>query len=122
MAFAIWCAMASEPRPAIDMAHLGTYTQGDRGLELELLTMFLPSAQGYIDAMADSLDEAQAKAWSTAAHSLKGVALGVGAWEIAELAKAAETLHDNAQAVRHDAVREVQAALERVRSFVAELN
>ena len=31
--------ISAAPSP-IDMEHLGTYTQGDRELELELLTMF----------------------------------------------------------------------------------
>jgi len=109
--------MASEPRTAIDMVHLGTYTQGDRSLELELLNMFLPSAQGYIDAMA----EGQGEIWWTAAHSLKGVALGVGAWEIAALAEAAEGHRDSAQPVRHEDVAALQTAWESVRCFVANL-
>ena len=72
--------MESDPGPAIDLEHLGTHTQGDRDLERELLSMFLPSAQGYIDAMS----AAAGSVWWTAAHSLKGVALGVGArnWPI----------------------------------------
>ncbi len=109
--------MMTEPRPPIDMTHLGTYTQGDKALELELLTMFLPSAQGYLDAMSDGQDEK----WWTAAHSLKGVALGVGAWEIAALAETAEGHRDSPPAVRHDVVVKLQAVLERVRCFVADL-
>ncbi len=107
--------MASEPRPAIDLVHLGTYTQGDRALEGELLRMFLPSAQAYIDAMAAGPGES----WRTAAHSLKGVALGVGAWDIAALAEAAEGHRDGAAPLRRQDIEALQAALERVRCFVA---
>ncbi len=112
--------MASEPRPAIDLIHLGTYTQGDQALERELLSMFLPSAQGYIDTMKDSQDDG-ADRWWTAVHSLKGVAQGVGAWEVAVLAEAAESHRDSAPPVRHDDAGALQAALERVRCFVANL-
>ena len=55
--------MGSDPNPAIDMTHLATYTQGDRELEVELLTMFLPSAQGYIDDMATANIAGDGVAW-----------------------------------------------------------
>lgn len=108
--------------PAIDMAHLATYTQGDRALELELLAMFLPSAQGYIDAMADGNTAGDGEAWWQAAHSLKGVALGVGATELAGLAEIAEGHRDGAYDIRADDVAALQSAMKRVRSFVAALN
>ena len=103
--------------PAIDLAHLGSYTQGDRAMELELLTMFVSSAEGYIDTMAAGGGEA----WWSAAHSLKGVALGVGARELSTLAEAAEAHRDSGQLVRDEDVAAMQAALERVRCFVADL-
>lgn len=114
--------MASEPEPAIDLAHLAQYTQGDKALELELLTMFLPSAQGYIDAMAASEGGTDDESWSRGAHSLKGIALGVGAKELAELALQAEEHRDDSAAIRGGDVAALRAALERVRCFVADLN
>ncbi|MBC8240858.1 MAG: hypothetical protein H8E30_10335, partial [Alphaproteobacteria bacterium] len=62
-----------------------------------------------------------AEGWA-AALSLKGVALGIGAWAIAALAEAAEGCRDSPPAIRRDAVVEMRAALERVRCFVAALN
>ena len=73
----------------IDLAHLGTYTQGD--------------------------------SWWKGAHSLKGVALGVGAGELAALAERAEAHGNSSAAVRGDEIAAIQAALERVRCFVADL-
>ena len=108
--------ISAAPSP-IDMEHLGTYTQGDRDLELELLTMFLPSAEGYLDAMKLGSGEA----WWTAAHSLKGVALGVGAGEVATLAEAPEELQDAPPGPRANQIAALGAALERVRDFVAAL-
>ncbi|MFP6698840.1 MAG: Hpt domain-containing protein [Alphaproteobacteria bacterium] len=107
--------MESDPGPAIDLEHLGTYTQGDRDLERELLSMFLPSAQGYIDAMS----AAAGSVWWTAAHSLKGVALGVGARELADLAASAEPLRDGGRDVH---IVKLRAELERVRRFVADMD
>lgn len=114
--------MASETRPPIDLAHLGTYTQGDQALERELLGMFVPSAEGYIAAMAEAGAQAHGEDWWKAAHSLKGVALGVGAWEVAELAEAAEGRRGAVPPACQDVVANICAALERVRCFVAALN
>lgn len=110
--------MESDPGPAIDLEHLGTYTQGDRDLERELLSMFLPSAQGYIDAMS----AAAGSVWWTAAHSLKGVALGVGARELADLAASAEPQRDGSSGGRDDHIVKLWAELERVRRFVADMD
>ena len=115
---------ASDPRPDIDLEHLGTYTHGDRDLERELLSMFLPSAQGYIDAMSEAAGggagETMEKGWWTAAHSLKGVALGVGAGELADLAASAEPLRDSGGGDRDGHIAKLRVALERVRRFVAD--
>ena len=114
--------MASEPGPAIDLDHLGIYTQGNRDLELELLTMFLPNAQGYVDAMAEQAEVVHdSEAWWMSAHSLKGVSLGVGAGQVAEVAEAAELLRDGAAHRRQEQTAALRSALERVRRFVAEL-
>jgi HPt (histidine-containing phosphotransfer) domain-containing protein len=111
---------ASEPGPAIDLEHLGTYTQGDRDLERELLSMFLPSAKSYIDSMSAAAGGGAGHDWWTAAHSLKGVALGVGARELADLAASAEPLRDSGGGDRDDHIARLRAALERVRRFVAD--
>ncbi|MDP6563590.1 MAG: Hpt domain-containing protein [Alphaproteobacteria bacterium] len=105
-------------RPAIDLAQLGTYTAGDRDLERELLELFVPNAEGYIDAMAAG----GGAPWSAAAHGLKGVAKGVGAWQLAELAEAAEALSEASPGDRAAAVAGLRAAHGRVRSFVADLD
>jgi len=77
--------------------------------------MFLPSAQGYIDAMS----AAPGSVWWTAAHSLKGVALGVGA---RELAASAEPLRDGGRGDRDVHIVKLRAELERVRRFVADMD
>ena len=110
--------MGSDPRPVIDLELLGTYTQGNRDLERELLSMFLPSAQGYIDAMS----AAAGSVWWTAAHSLTGVALGVGARELADLAASAEPLRDGGRGGRDVRIVKLRAELERVRRFVADMD
>lgn len=68
-------------------------------MELKLLTMFLYSAQEYIDAMAAG----EGDDWWKGAHSLKGIALGVGAGELAALDEWAEAHGDSSAPVRGNA-------------------
>lgn len=76
-------AAAGEP---IDRAHLTRMTFGDAGLERELLQLFDRQAAILVDRMHAS-DTATIAAL---AHTLKGSAVGVGAAEVVEAAKAVE--------------------------------
>ena len=72
----------------IDHAHLRRYTMGNRELEVEVLQLFA----GQAPSTLRDLTEAQTqKAWHIAAHTLKGSARAVGAWQIAKIAADAET-------------------------------
>jgi HPt (histidine-containing phosphotransfer) domain-containing protein len=106
----------SEPTAEpIDLDHLSQYTAGDPALEAEILGMFVPSAIAYVDQMQDGATNTD---WHVAAHSLKGVARGVGAFEVADLAEAAEKVEAAAQRERERHVISLRRALERVRVFV----
>jgi len=71
----------------IDHAHLGRYTMGNRALEVEVLELFAGQAPL---TLADLRRADTAKAWHIAAHTLKGSARAVGAFEVADLAALAE--------------------------------
>lgn len=101
--------------PPIDLDHLAQYTAGDAVVEAEVLGMFVPNAAQYIDTMAAG---GQADDWRIAAHSLKGVARGVGAFEVAALAEAAEKVEASARDERQRHVADLRRALARVRDFV----
>lgn len=76
--------------PLFDRAHLSRYTDGDSGLESELLGLFRDQAQrclGLMDGVAER------GAWRAATHTLKGSARGVGAFALADLCEEAEELH-----------------------------
>ena len=75
--------------PAIDLVHLARQTDGDEALEAELLAMF--DAQAAKLAARLALPEVGAQAKADIAHRLKGSALAIGAWRVAEAATAAET-------------------------------
>ncbi len=73
----------------LDRAHLARYTGGEPALEREILGLFLEQAATLIEKLAGS----QAPdSWRFAAHSLKGSARAVGAWELAALAERAEKM------------------------------
>ena len=71
----------------IDWDHLEKYVVGDDALRDEILTIFVEQA-GKLMAQfdADQTDEG----WKTTAHTLKGSARGVGAWDLGALCEEAE--------------------------------
>lgn len=70
-----------------DAAHLAQYTDGDKALETELVGLLKAQAENCLAAMAGAPD---VNAWKAAAHTLKGAARGVGAFELGEACQRAE--------------------------------
>ncbi len=100
----------------IDMAHLRRYTLGDRGLEKEVLDLFLAQLPSIIGALGVS---ETGDVRSRAAHTLKGSGRAVGAWRIAALAEDIEdVMRANSQAALQPLVDQIEAAVDDVRGFV----
>jgi len=101
----------------IDLAHLARMTLGERGLEVEVLTLFDRQAAVLLARMRDSAPAAVA----AFAHTLKGSACGIGAWRVAEAAAAVET-----DAIRSDAgeiaeaVARLAAAVDEAKAVIAD--
>ena len=74
------------PRP-VDLVHLAKYTMGNRELEHEVLTLFTRQSLIYLERLRSAADR---KSWNEAAHTLKGSARGIGAWQVAEIAESLE--------------------------------
>ena len=72
---------------AIDLVHLARQTGGDDVLEQELLALFAEQCQRQITIIREAADRMKC---ADAAHTLKGAALAVGAWNVAEAADAVE--------------------------------
>ncbi len=72
---------------AVDFAHLERYAGGDQALVGEVLELFREQAGVWMRLFEPS---APADAWRDAAHSLKGSALGVGAFILAKACEGAE--------------------------------
>lgn len=79
----------SETGGLIDYQHLDKYVSGDAALRDEILEIFAEQLEMLVlrfDALQHDND------WKDTAHTLKGAARGVGAWELGMLGERAEEL------------------------------
>jgi CheY-like chemotaxis protein len=99
--------------PVLDLDHLCAFTEGDPQLERELSTLFLATAEMYLQGMQEALTAG--RPWTSTAHALKGSSANLGARRLAALALLAERSEpDRAQldALEH-AIEEVRALFAR---------
>ncbi|WP_275782875.1 Hpt domain-containing protein [Pararhizobium gei] len=78
------------PRPStsrpIDLVHLAVQTMGDKLLEIEVLQLFGRQAR----QIMKELSSGETLPMVAAAHRLKGAALAIGAFDVAEAARLVE--------------------------------
>lgn len=101
---------------AIDLQHLDRYTAGDAALTEEVLGLFREQVQMWSRVLDPSLP---GQAWKDAAHTLKGAALGVGAFALADACAAAETAAEEGPARRDVALAELRLQADRALADVA---
>ncbi len=107
-------AVVAEAACPIDHAHLGRYTMGSRPLEIEVLQLFAGQAPS---TFADLVAAADAKSWHIAAHTLKGSARAVGAFEVGRAAEQAERAgHDRPE--RAALLVRIKALLDETQSYI----
>ena len=75
------------PQTAIDLDHLALQTGGDQELERELLALFAQQCVRHLRTIHHGDD---ARTRMDAAHTLKGAARAIGAWQVADAADAIE--------------------------------
>ncbi|RJT29233.1 histidine kinase [Mesorhizobium waimense] len=97
----------------VDLAHLARQTMGDRGLEQEVLALFVQQAL----SVRDRILEADVKERLLLAHGLKGSARGVGAFAIADCAAAIEGQPEDVKTLGRLGV-----LIEEVRDFIAAIS
>src|SRR4051812_38718802 len=85
---------------AIDLEHLARYTGGEKDLNDEILRLFDAQIRGMVAELNALLASRDGKRWKEIAHTIKGAARGVGAFEMGEAAAKAEPVNpaDGAQA------------------------
>ncbi|MCR6673790.1 Hpt domain-containing protein [Devosia ginsengisoli] len=111
---------ASHVRPMrpIDLVHLAKQCLGDEHLEYEILRLFDTTVETYFERLelAASYDDLAINL-----HSIKGAASGVGAWTIADLAKAAEVEMQAGRPLTPERIADLGMAIEEVRTFIARM-
>lgn len=100
----------------IDLGYLRRFTLDNTPLEHEVLGLFADQAPLYLAAVRGAR---QPKAWSEAAHTLKGSARAVGAWRVAAAAEALEAAGWGAAGEDGPVLREAAAAVAEARHFIA---
>ena len=76
---------------AIDFSHLEHYVGGDQAIIREVLALFSDQARTVLPTLDP---QGPVDQWRSAAHSLKGSALGIGALELAAACGDAEQAKD----------------------------
>jgi HPt (histidine-containing phosphotransfer) domain-containing protein len=104
--------------PVLDLAHLARMTLGDKSLEAEVLALFDRQA-GILLARMRQAPPAAAGAF---AHTLKGSARGIGAWQVAAAAEMVERLAaEPGPADLADVLDRLAGAIDEARATIAGL-
>lgn len=101
---------------ALDVAHLERFTGGDPALTEEVLGLFREQVGMWSRMLDPALPD---QAWRDAAHTLKGAALGVGAFDLAEACRQAEEAAANGPAQRDLPLARVRLAADAALADVA---
>lgn len=105
------------PQSAIDLDHLARQTGGDQELERELLALFAQQCVRHLRTIHQAQD---AGSRIDAAHTLKGAARAIGAWQVADAADAIEQLIAQSDTRRAEAAMDTLAlAAAEARAVVA---
>ncbi len=102
----------------IDLVHLSKQSLGDPGLEDEILHMYDQMVLNQMSRIRESLDVDDIL---FCLHGLKGASAGVGANNVAALAKAAEDEMQTNKVLSHECLADLRMGVEEVRYYIAEL-
>lgn len=108
--------LAPVERP-IDFEHLFRMTLGDHGLEREVLQLFDRQAA----MLMERISQAEPGTVAAAAHTMKGSARGIGAWQVASAADAVEASALSAPAGLPKAIRALAVAVDDAKMVIADL-
>jgi hypothetical protein len=102
----------------IDLVHLAKQCLGDENLEVEVLRLFDTTIKTYFGRLelAASYDDLALNL-----HSIKGASAGVGAWGVADLAKACEVEIQAGRPLAPERIADLGMAVEEVRGFIADM-
>ncbi|HEV7345680.1 MAG TPA: histidine kinase [Devosia sp.] len=106
------------PMRPIDLVHLAKQCLGDENLEYEILRLFDTTVKTYFGRLqvAASYDDLAINL-----HSIKGAASGVGAWIIADSAKACEVEMQAGRPLTTERIADLGIAIEEVCAFISRM-
>ena len=104
---------------AIDLEHLARYTGGEKGLNGEILQLFDGQITSMVAELNGLLASQDSKRWREIAHTIKGAARGVGAFEMGEAAAKAEPVDPADSAEAKAAIQKLEREAQTVRAFIA---
>jgi HPt (histidine-containing phosphotransfer) domain-containing protein len=103
---------------AIDLEHLARYTGGEKGLNGEILRLFDGQITSMVAELNGLLASRDGKRWREIAHTIKGAARGVGAFEMGEAAAKAEPVNPADSAEAEAAIQKLEREAQTVRAFI----
>ena len=101
----------------VDLTNLRNMTDGDKNLEKVLFDEFITSFEKGIEVLRRSL-EPSASIWRSQSHSLKGIALNLGAAPLSDLCKRAQEAGQAAPFAKQELLQKIEAEYAKVKEFL----
>ncbi len=111
-------AACKQKKRPVDLVHLSHHTLGNRNLEREILGLFHRQSALYLERMTAAKS---ADAWREAAHTIKGSARGIGAWEIVRFAEQAEKMTWSAGQVKTRLIGKLTRSIQDANIFILQV-
>lgn len=105
-------------RRPIDLVHLARQTMGNRDLELEILKLFDTQLEGQVARIKSTEQSADL---ALPLHTIKGMALGVGARAIEDLARRAEQQVTESGAMTPELLADLEVAVAEAHAFILDM-
>ena len=105
------------PKP-IDLDHLARYTGGEKALNAEILRLFDSQVTDMVGQLNSVLAVRDTKRWREIAHTIKGAARGVGAFDMGDAAAAAEPVDTANTEKAEAAIKTLENEAQNVRGFI----
>ena len=105
----------------VDLTNLRSMTDGDVEMEKLLFEEFFSSFEDGITSLQNNIREDAAEIWRKQAHSLKGIALNLGAMGLGELCKKAQDEPNADVDSKGELLEDIKAEYELVKKFLRDL-
>ena len=102
----------------VDLEHLAKYTGGEKALNDEILRLFDNQITSMVAELNGLIAGENAKRWREIAHTIKGAARGVGAFEMGEAAAKAEPVNPADSGQAQAALQKLEQEAQTVRVFI----